>query len=187
MRTSLLIISCNDAVRLPFAIASARELVDEVVVVVQDSTDNTVYVARACADVVLFDRCHGTCEPSRPIGMSGCTGDWIVVLDSDEVLTPYARFRLRMLPAFAEQYDMIRLRRLTLVEGTILEDRPHNRMFRRSHVEVRATLHTEFEPLPGARVITLDKQVCIAHNKTRAEQDDDTRRYDEIGAGKWPR
>lgn len=178
MKLSLLLIVCNEEARLRAgtAIDSCRAVVDEVVVVVQDSTDATLELARESADVVVTDRCHGLSEPSRPLGLSHCSGDWILALDADEALTPWAAERIREW-CENEGADFYRLRILTTAGDSQLEDAPHGRLFRRGKVKATLGIHQDWQPADGARAVTLPEAVTIRHAKTWAEQHADDARY----------
>ncbi len=184
---SLLVIAHNEEHRLAACIASARAVVDEVVIVVQKSTDGTLALARTLADVVVEHPKYGYCELSRPDALKACSGDWILSLDADETLTEYGRDSLRKW--IAGPSKMLGLRRLTTLgeEGRVVEDRPCWRLFRRESVSPNVIPHTEFTYLGADRERRrVVDRVVIEHSKTMAEQVDDNARYDHIG-GNFPR
>lgn len=75
-----------DAATLPAAIASARDLVDEVIVVVDPaSTEARAAALAAGASVHDFTWCNDFAA-ARNAALDHCTSDWILVLDADEVL-----------------------------------------------------------------------------------------------------
>ena len=181
MKLSLLIIACDEEHRLAACVASARAVVDEVVIVVQESSDGTLALARTLADRVVEHPRHGWCEPSRMDGVTACTGDWILNLDADEQLTPYGRAHLREWcsePGAA----FYRLRRLTTINGHATEDRPHGRLFRLERVIASAAIHTEFQPTAGDQSMTIDAEPVIDHHKTSQEQRADDGRYAGLAA-----
>lgn len=175
---SLLIVACNEEHRLAMCIASARRVVDEVVVVVQESADGTLALAKKLADCVVEHPRHGFCEASRADGIAACTQKWILSLDADEWLTPEGGAILHALTENGD--DFFRLRRLTIVGDKTLEDASHARFFRRDRVTSRTTLHTQFEPTPKAKVRTIDHVVMIHHHKSWEEQRLDDMRYSAI-------
>ncbi len=178
MKLSLLIIACNEEHRLAACVASARSVVDEVVIVVQRSTDGTLALANAVADRVVEDECRGFCEPSRPLGLANCRGDWVLTLDADESLTEHGRILMPVICA-SKRVDFYRLRRLTTIESQVIEDRACGRLFRRQLVLAPLAIHHEFLPKTN-RHMTIGGEVVIIHDKTWAEQHDDNHRYAKL-------
>lgn len=173
---------CNeeDRLRAGTAIDSCRGVVGDVVIVVQESTDGTLAVARSVADTVIEHPCHGYSEPSRPDGLAACRGEWVLYLDADESLTPEAASRLARLAA-ARGVDLYRLRRLTTIGGGTYEDAPHPRLFRKSRVVERGEIpHRTYAATDPARERTVDDAVMISHAKTWAEQNADNHRYETL-------
>jgi glycosyltransferase involved in cell wall biosynthesis len=82
------IIVKNEAKNLPRCLDSVKELVDEIVVLDTGSTDNTVAIAKQYgAKVYYFEWCNDFAI-ARNEALQYLTGDWVLVLDADEVLTP---------------------------------------------------------------------------------------------------
>lgn len=103
-KLSLCMIVKDEAERLPVSLASARGVVDEVVVVDTGSADGTADVARrAGARVESFAWCDDFAR-ARNASLAAATGDWALVLDADEVLAEPRRARAR-LDAFARDHD----------------------------------------------------------------------------------
>lgn len=180
---SLLVIACNEEARLRACVESARPAVDQVVIVVQNSHDGTLALARELADVVVEDGCYGHPAPSRAKGLAACAGEWVLTLDADETLTPWAAARLR---SWCESGDYYRLRRHTTAGGHTLEDACHGRLFRKDKVVAPVGLldiHSTCRPLPDVSAIDIDAAVCIDHAKTWDEQKEDDRRYGRLQAG----
>lgn len=170
---SLIAVVCNEAKRLPDFIAAHRPLVDEVVLVVQESQDETLWLARQLADTVVEHPRYGYCEASRPAAVAAARGRWLLALDADETLTEYGRILLPYWTAAA--VGAYALRRRTTLDGATIEDSTHCRLFARQSVRVPTGLHSCFEPT--VPVVVIDGEIVIAHHKTRQEQTDDDARY----------
>ena len=86
MKISALVVARNEAARLPGCLACLR-LADEVVVVLDRSTDASAKVARATGARVLEG--DWAVEGSRRnAGIAACTGDWVLEVDADEQVPP---------------------------------------------------------------------------------------------------
>ncbi len=92
----------NEAQQLPRCLASVQGVVDELIVVDTGSTDQTVAVAQAAGARVFHHAWQDDFALARNASLEPATGDWILVLDADEVLEPGSQARLRATVAAAE-------------------------------------------------------------------------------------
>jgi hypothetical protein len=98
---SLCVIVRNEAAVIDRCLASVAGAVDHTIVVDTGSTDDTAERARAAgAEVVSFPWCNDFAA-ARNASLDHARGDWVLVLDADEVLTPGSRASLRPLVAGA--------------------------------------------------------------------------------------
>jgi len=86
MKLSLAVIALNEEDRLRRCLESVP-FAFEKVVVDSGSTDSTVPVAKECGAVVL-SRGFTCFSEQKQFAVNSCTGDWILVLDADESLSP---------------------------------------------------------------------------------------------------
>ena len=94
---SLSMIVRDEAERLERCLASVAGFVDEMVLLDTGSRDNTVAIAERCGAVVHHAPWPGDFAPARNTALQHVSGDWVLVLDADEVLSPQAREPLRQL------------------------------------------------------------------------------------------
>jgi glycosyltransferase involved in cell wall biosynthesis len=87
---SVFIIAKNEADRIPTALASVRDWVDEVIVIDSGSEDATVPISEALGARVLFRAWTGYGE-QKVYGESLCRCDWILNIDADEEISPALR------------------------------------------------------------------------------------------------
>lgn len=99
MSVSICMIVKNEEACLPRALANWRELADELIIVDTGSTDRTVEIAKEHGATVLhYDwRYPGHKGEARNVGLDAAQGDWIVVLDADEVIVDPAGLRQMLL------------------------------------------------------------------------------------------
>lgn len=95
MTISLCMIVKNEAQYLPACLQSAAKLVSEIIVVDTGSSDDTVALAQQHrASIIEFDW-EDDFAAARNVGLAAATGDWILVLDADERLSPEAADQIR--------------------------------------------------------------------------------------------
>ncbi len=83
---TLAMIVKDESERLPECLASVKPIVDEIVVVDTGSSDNTVQVARNLgARTFRYDWCDDF-SAARNESLRHARGDWILMLDADEVI-----------------------------------------------------------------------------------------------------
>jgi len=85
-RISLCLIARDEQELLPGCLESAREAVDEVILVDTGSRDRTPAIARRFEAVVLSFPWNDDFSAARNHGLERATGDWILALDCDERL-----------------------------------------------------------------------------------------------------
>lgn len=92
---SLCMIVKDEAQWLPAALASVKELVDEIIVVDTGSTDATKEIAQQAGAKVFDFLWQNDFSAARNFSLAKATKDWILVLDADETLAlkDYPRFR----------------------------------------------------------------------------------------------
>ncbi|NEO57854.1 MAG: glycosyltransferase [Okeania sp. SIO3B5] len=88
MNLSFCIIVKNEEKNLPRCLASVKNVVDEMVVLDTGSTDRTPEIAKEFgAKVHYFEWCNDFAA-ARNESLKYVTGDWVLVLDADEYLSP---------------------------------------------------------------------------------------------------
>ena len=85
-RISLCVIAKDEEQFIGDCLASVRSLVDEIIVVDTGSSDRTVAIAESFGAKVFHFPWTGDFAAARNESLSHATGDWILVLDADEVI-----------------------------------------------------------------------------------------------------
>ena len=129
MTLSLSMIVRNEAERIGACLESVRGFADELVVLDTGSTDNTVTIAERCGAVVHHMAWPGDFAPARNEALRHVTGEWVLVLDADELLIPEAREPLRQLMA---EPDLLLINLLRFERGALQSPYSNvSRLFRR--------------------------------------------------------
>jgi glycosyltransferase involved in cell wall biosynthesis len=86
---SVVMVACNEAEKIGSTLESVVELADEIILVDSGSTDATLEIAESFgAKVKIFHEPWKGFAPQKNSAIDKATGDWILLLDADEVLTP---------------------------------------------------------------------------------------------------
>ncbi len=84
---SVAMIARNEEENLPRTLAALR-WVDQIVIVDSGSVDRTPEIAREFGAEHSFNRDFKGHAEQKNVALRRCTGDWILLLDADEVVTP---------------------------------------------------------------------------------------------------
>jgi len=84
---SVTMIARNEAHRLPRSLGSVAGWVEEIVVVVNDCTDNTVEVAKSYGAIVS-EHPFASMRDQNNVVLSRATREWVLSIDADEEVSP---------------------------------------------------------------------------------------------------
>jgi len=144
MRVSLCLIAYNEEPRIVGAIASGHGLADEVIVVDGGSTDGTIAMARAAGARVIDVGNSDNLSANHNAAIDASTGDWIVFLDADELISNPTGLR-----AFLESDKVVGLDGLAVKQLYLdANDKPTEalypvRVFRRGLVRYKYRWHEQ--------------------------------------------
>lgn len=161
LKISAVINTLNEEANLPYALRSLTPWVDEIVVVDMFSDDRTVEIAREHgARVVMHERTFAV-DGGRAAALGQATGDWVILLDADEVVPPALARRL-VAVAREGATDIVEIPFLNYLLGAPLmgtgwgpNDHGMARFFRRGSMIPSDRIHAYIRPAEGARVLRL--------------------------------
>lgn len=168
---SVVINTLNEEANLPYAIGSVRPWADEIVVVDMHSDDGTAALARELGARVFLHERMGFADPAREFAIAQTTGDWVLILDADELVPLPLSRRLREI-GDGDEADVVLVPKLAYLLGEALHRTgwglDQGRLplfFRRGFLHTGATVHAFLHPVPNARVIALPAraELAIAH------------------------
>ncbi|MDZ8066726.1 MAG: tetratricopeptide repeat protein [Nostoc sp. DedQUE08] len=185
MSLSLCMIVKNEAATLPKCLSSVRKVVDEMIVLDTGSIDRTPNIAQQLgAKVHHFKWCNDF-SAARNAALKYVTGDWILVLDADETLTPtivpqlreaiardeYLLLNLVRQEVGAEQSPYSLVSRLFRNHPDIRFDRPYHALVDDSVSEILTKEpHWQIGYLPGVALVhTGYQKSAIAQNNKYAK------------------
>ena len=167
---SLCMIVKNEANQLPRCLESVRSLIDEAIVLDTGSTDATVAIAQSLGAQVQHFRWNNDFATARNECLKYAQGDWVLVLDADEVLIPAAIPTIRQ--AIAQKNAIV----VNLVRqevgavqspyslvSRLFRNHPAIHFTRPYHAQIDDSVTTLIQAEPHWQVIDLT-EVAIAHD-----------------------
>ena len=88
MTTISVVINTLNAQRLLDEVLDSVKDADEIIICDMHSEDDTIEIAQRHKCKIFYHDRTGIVEPARNWAMEQATGDWILVLDADEIVTP---------------------------------------------------------------------------------------------------
>jgi glycosyltransferase involved in cell wall biosynthesis len=183
-------LTLNEQLNIEFCLRSLYPWCDEIVVVDMFSDDETPQIARSYTDLVLSHERIVDFGAARQKGFDQATGDWILSIDADEVVTPQLANWIREFVDSDPPYDVALIPRANVFLGRWLRSTPwwpgKPRLFRKGAILVTTDLHHGLVPKPGARIARLPRRPELSlWHFTRLSLDDitsKTNRYTTIEA-----
>jgi glycosyltransferase involved in cell wall biosynthesis len=165
------VIALNEAQQLHYALSTLLPWCDEVIVVDQHSEDDTAAIAeRMGATVYQHDRTGGIADPARRFAVSRASGDWVFILDADEMVPPTLAAQLRELADSEPAIDVVMVPRANVILGRWIRHgnnwpSRHARFFRPGSLLMTDRIHRSIEPAPGTRrhKLAADPSLAIWH------------------------
>ena len=191
-RITAAVLTLNEELNVEYCLRSLYTWCDEVIVVDMMSDDKTRLLASRYTDLVLEHPRIVDFGLARQMGVDHATGDWILSIDADEVVTPELAEWIRSFVDSDPPYDLALIPRVNVFLGRWLRSTPwwpgKPRLFRKGAIEVTADLHHGLLPRPGTRIATLPKRPNVSlWHFTRLSLDDimtKTNRYTTMEASR---
>ncbi|MDP2684963.1 MAG: glycosyltransferase, partial [bacterium] len=94
-KLSVVLATYNEEKNLSECLSSIRDLADEIVIVDGSSTDGTVGIAKKYEAKVNITTNKPNFHINKQMAIDMATGDWILQLDADEVVSPELKEEIR--------------------------------------------------------------------------------------------
>lgn len=149
---------------LDLVLRSVKDLADEIIVCDMHSTDRTQQIAQEAGAKLILTEPIGFVEPARKAAVDQATNNWILIIDSDEILDP------KLIPILKEvaaknQENAVWLPSQNHMFGGMAEGAgfaadqdKHIRFFRRDVIDLKPEIHAGIIARPEAIHLKLNSQ-----------------------------
>ena len=143
---------------------------NEIVIVDMYSTDNTLDIAKKYNCEIHMHENIGFADPARAFGLSKCKNQWVLALDSDEIIMPKLKEELINI-ANNDKFDVVKISRRNFFFGREIlgngwgyRDDIIPRFFKKSFFSYTDEVHNFTKIDSNARIGTVvDKEKSIIH------------------------
>jgi glycosyltransferase involved in cell wall biosynthesis len=160
----------NERTFLDQAIRSVLPFVDEVIVGDMHSTDGSAELARSLGARVFDIDPAPIAEMAREPLVSSATGEWILIVDPDEVMEPRLGRELRRIVE-SEACDVVELPFRTYMMGRPItgtgwatEHESHARLFRAGRATLPTSVHSSIASAASHRQTRVDQSRGVIHH-----------------------
>ena len=158
---SVVVNTLNEERNLPHALRSVHAWADEIVVVDMYSQDRTAEIAAQFGAKVCLHKGPGFDFPPREFAVAQASGDWVLILDADELVPVALSRELRSITGAADA-DVVLVPRLNYLLGSPMmysgwgpKEDAQPRFFKKGKIRASSIAHQDFTPAPGARTLKL--------------------------------
>lgn len=182
------IVCFNEAEKLEKCLMNLADFADEIVIVDLGSSDESRETARSYGAVVFRHKFMPYVESVRNFAISKATGDWILVLDPDEVITSNLKEKLTQIVKEGK-FDAVKIPRKNIFFGRFIKHTNwwpdyHVRFFKKGKVEWTGEIHIYPKVSGNTLKLEADESVAIIHHGYESVKQfiDRQNRYSEIEA-----
>lgn len=162
---SLVMIVHNSGGRLKEVIKAHRDIVSEVIVIDQGSTDGTYEDAVEVADTVYTRRHKGAPDPDKNFAYSLGTQEWVLALDDDEMLQEESKAQLASI--LKSGGDVVWIKRKNFINGVdmfkLIGHDPKCKLFKKGALEFEDNPRTY--PTKGSNAVAYYSSLWIDHKR----------------------
>lgn len=168
MKLSVVIIAKNAAATLARTLESVK-FADEIVVVDMMSNDETKSIARKYTDKVFDTPDVGYVEPARNFSLDKASGEWVLIVDADEVIPDTLRDHLLLLIEANSDVACFSIARKNMIFGDWVQTAGwwpdyQPRLFRRGKVSWLDAIHSKPAIIGKSEKILDDAELAIEHH-----------------------
>lgn len=155
---SAVVNTLNESSNIQLCLQSLRWC-DEIIIVDMHSDDNTVEIASQFTSKIYSHEKMGYVEPARKFAVEKASGDWILILDADELISASLKKQLELI-INEDNYDVIHMPRKNYIMGNWLRNTGwwpdyQPRLFKKGMISFNDNIHSEFKINDSAKCIYL--------------------------------
>jgi len=120
MKLSVAIITLNEDKIIEKTLKAVKEIADEIIVVDSGSTDSTVEICKRYNATVYNESWKGF-GPQKNSAIEKCTGEWVLLLDADEVVSPELKEKIVDIINGKNKYEVYDINRCSICFGKEIE------------------------------------------------------------------
>jgi glycosyltransferase involved in cell wall biosynthesis len=143
---------------------------DQLVIVDMFSTDKTVDIAKEYGAEIYLHENLGYADPARAYGLNQCKNEWVLAIDSDEIVPKKLAKRLIEI-AEKDEADVVRISFRNFFFGKEIKgagwgykDQVIQRFFKKIHMKYGSEVHNFVNITENSRVLKIvDKKTSIIH------------------------
>lgn len=172
---SLVINAKNEERNIQECIKSAKDIVDEIIVVDMQSSDKTIELARKMGAKIFSVPDYNFADPARNFAIEQATSKWVLVLDADERLTKVLAGKLVKI-INEDKFDVIEIPYKNIHFGKWIKHTAwwpdyQYRLFKKGYIHCSGEIHTRYSV--KGRLLTLPpkEENAIIHFQTKKTSD----------------
>ena len=169
-KISLCMISLNEEPFIARALENVKPYVDEIIIVDGGSRDKTVEIAKNFGAKVYYSQWKNNFSKQRDISLKYATGDWILIMDPDEIYEKGFLDRLQLYANNNIGVNMFAVPRKNYIGGKQTNAYPDRQLrFFPNHHGIRYKKRVHEVPT-GYNLIASPTNLHIIHKKTSRRQ-----------------
>ncbi|MDH5765550.1 MAG: glycosyltransferase family 2 protein [Gammaproteobacteria bacterium] len=162
-KLTVTIICLNEEKRIRQCLESVK-WADEIVLVDSGSTDSTLEIAKEYTDRIFVNSDWQGFGPQKKLAVNYASNDWVLALDSDEVVSEKLREEIIAAIKDVDEYTVFRLNRLTSFCGKFIKHSGWHpdrivRLFNKNHYNYNEAFVHEAVECAGASKIDLKQKL----------------------------
>lgn len=171
MKLSVVLTVYNEEENIKTCLESVK-WADEIIVVDDSSTDDTVSIAKKYTSKIYPHKSAGYVEPSRNFAISKATGDWILLLDADETIPNDLAKKIKEV-INSEGVDYVWIPRKNIIFGKWIQNQgwwpDYNvRLFKKGTVTWKDKIHSKPEINGEGIYIQPEEDLAILHQNYKS-------------------
>ena len=145
MKLSVCILTKNEEKNIERCLENVKDIADEIIIVDDFSSDRTIEICRKYTDKIFKRELKNDFSAQRNYAISKATGDWILMIDPDELVTQELKEKIKKLIENKE-IDCYKIKFLKCIGGKYIKygfgsPEFHLRLFKKGKAAFKKAVH----------------------------------------------